>query len=421
MAKDDELLPDEFYHDDIQETPRHKQIGKLKIKLALLSAAAVFGYSTLGTTFATNIQLGSGRVEFGQGILTSTACDSNITVTPFATFANASGAAANYKFTNIQVTDISTSCYGKNFIIRAYDSATAVPLTLYQTGGSTNYDLIRVYNNNGAFTLANSGLTQSEITPVTGGFRVTLFNSASPASAAMAPATSVFRITVESVEHDASLTQTSSPSGSLIFNGSTSTIDYSANNAFVLGTGAFTVEVWAKLSATQGDETFYDAGGDVNSPSGFAFWIEFNELKIRRDGCCGDITVAMESSWRDGAYHHFAVVRGNGKYRIFVDGILKVEAVDSGHNINRNAPVVGGLSAYRGYSYELGGDLRNLRVVKGTALYASNFTPPTVPLNKVSGTLLLLLSQDSTNPTKDSSDNQWAPSNSGTLPTFRAP
>jgi hypothetical protein len=412
----------DYYHDDSfeQEAPI-KSKSKLTFKLVLLAIASFIGYTTLGTTFAANVQLGSGVVEFGQGVRMSTACDSSITVTPFATFANASGSAANYKLTSIQVTDISSSCYGKNFIIRAFDSATATPLNLYQTGGTTTYNSIRIYNNSGTFSLADSGLTQSEITPVTGGFRVTLFNSASPASVAMAAATSVFRLTVESVEHDASLTQTSQPSGSMIFNGSTSTVDYAANSAFVLGTGAFTLEVWAKLGASQGDETFYDAGGDVNSPSGFAFWVEFNELKIRRDGCCGDITVAMESAWRDGAYHHFAVVRGNGKYRIFVDGVLKVEAVDSGHNINRNAPVVGGLSAYRGYSYELGGDLRNLRVVKGTALYSANFTPPTVPLSKVSGTLLLLLSQDSTNPTKDSSDNQWAPSNSGTLPTYRAP
>ena len=419
MAENDELLPDEYYYDDIQESRPRKPIKKLKVKLALLSVAAVFGYSTVGSTFATNVQLSSGRVEFGQGFLASAACDSSITVTPFATFANASGAAANYKLTNIQVTEISTSCYGKNFIIRAFDSATATPLNLYQTGGSTNYDLLRVYNNNGTFTLANSGLTQSEITPVTGGFRVTLFNSASPSSAAMALATSVFRITVESVEHDASLTQTSLPSGSMIFNGSTSAINYSGNSAFVLGTGAFTVEVWAKLSTSQGDETFYDAGGDVNSSSSFAFWIESNQVKIRRNGLVGDISYTMESSWRDNTYHHFAAVRGNGKYRIYVDGVLKVEAVDSGHNIDRNAPVVGKLSAYSGY--ELSGDLRNLRVTKGTALYSTNFTPPTVPLSKISGTILLLLAQDPNNPTADSSDNQWVPTNTGSLPTYRAP
>ena len=412
----------DYYHDDshVDDAPI-KSKSKLTLKLALLAFASLVGYTTLGTTFAANVQLGSGVVEFGQGVRMSTACDSSITVTPFATFANASGSNANYKLTNIQVTDISTSCYGKNFIIRAYDSATATALNLYQTGGSTNYDLLRIYNNNGIFTLANSGLTQSEITPVTGGFRVTLFNSASPASVAMAAATSVFRLTVESVEHDASLTQTSQPSGSMIFNGSTSSIDYPSNNAFVMGSGAFTVEAWVKLGASQHDETFYDAGGNVNDPGGFAFWVESNQLKIRRDTFCCDITVGMDNAWRDGAYHHFAAVRGDNKFRIFVDGVLKAEAADSGYSINRDAPVIGVLSEFRDYTYDLDGDIRNFRLVKGTALYSSNFTPPTVPLSKVSGTLLLLLSQDSNNPTKDSSDYQWVPNNSATLPTFRAP
>lgn len=196
-------------------------------------------------------------------------------------------------------------------------------------------------------------------------------------------------------------------------------IDYASNNAFSLGTGPFTLELWAKLPSSQGNETFYDAGGDVNSAGSFAFWIESNLLLIRRNGLVGDITVPMENAWRDGNYHHFAAVRGGGKYRIFVDGVLKVEANDSGHTINRTEPRIGRLSAHQ--TYDLDGDLRNLRLVKGTALYSSNFTPPATPLTKVSGTVLLLLVQDANNPFLDSSDNNFSPSNSGNLPTYRAP
>jgi len=406
------------YHDDnhVGEAPI-KSKSKLTLKLILLAIASFIGYSTLGTTFAANVQLGSGVVEFGQGVRLSTACDSSITVTPFATFANASGSAANYKLTNIQVTDISSSCYGKNFIIRAFDSATATPLNLYETGGTTTYNSIRIYNNNGTFTLANSGLTQSEITPVTGGFRVTLFNSASPASVAMAAATSVFRLTVESVEHDASLTQTSSPSGSLTFNGTTSVIKYGANNNFVLGNSDFTVDLWANVSSARTNQTFYDAGGDVNSLGSFAFWIEGGQLKIRRNSV-NDISFAMDNSWY-GSYHHYAAVRTGGKFKIYVDGVLRVEGADTGFLITKNAPVVGNLSNFPDYKFQ--GELRNLRVVKGTALYTSNFTPPTTPLNKVSGTLLLLLAQNPSDLTYDSSDNRWSPLELTNLPTYRAP
>lgn len=417
--RDDDSLP-EYYSDDVYGESRQPKSRKvLSLKLALLTLISAVGYSLVGNTFAANVQLGSGRLEFGQGVLTSTACDSSVVVTPYATFANASGTAAKYKLTDIQLSGISTNCYGKDFVIKVYDSATATPLDIYQAGGSTNYNLLRVYNNNGTFTLAGSGLTQSEISAVTGGFKVTLFNNASPAAVALAEAASVARITVESVPHDGTLPQSMMPSGSLFFTSPNQSIDYASNNAFALGTGDFTLELWAKLPSTQSNETFYDAGGDVNNSGSFAFWIENNLLLIRRNGLVGDITVPMDSAWRDGNYHHFAAVRGNGKYRIFVDGVLKVEAADSGHTIDRTAPRIGRLSAHQ--TYDLDGDLRNLRLVKGTALYSANFTPPATPLAKVSGTLLLLLAQDSNNPFYDSSDNHFTPSNSSNLPVYRAP
>jgi hypothetical protein len=419
MRDDEDIISDE-YSDDSNHGERlseKKSKKTLSIKLILLATISAFGYSTLGTTFATDVQLGSGRVEFGQGVLTSTACDSQVIVTPFATFANASGVAAKYKLTDIQLSDISADCYGRDFIIKAYDSATATPLNLYQTGGTTNYNSLRIYNNNGTFTLSDSGLTQAEIIAVTSGFKVTLFNSASPAAVALAEATNVFRITVESVAHDSTLVQTSSPSGSLTFNGTNSVIKYSPDSAFVLGASDFTVDVWANVNNAQSNQTFYDAGGDVNSPGSFAFWIEGGQLKIRRDGI-NDISFNMDNSWYD-SYRHYAAVRTGGKFKIFVDGVLRAEGIDTGFSITRNAPVVGSLNNYENYKFQ--GELRNLRVVKGTALFTSNFTPPTTPLTKVSGTLLLLLAQDANNPFLDSSDNNFTPMNSANLPTYRAP
>jgi hypothetical protein len=65
--------------------------------------------------------------------------------------------------------------------------------------------------------------------------------------------------------------------------------------------------------------------------------------------------------------------------------------------------------------------------VKGTALYSGStvgttyFTPQVAPLSKVSGTVLLLLAQSASNATYDSSDYNWAPQNTFTLPTYLAP
>ena len=102
MNHDDDFAPDYYSDDDgYVDASGKKSKRTLSLKLILLAVISAVGYSTLGTTFATNVQLGSGRVEFGQGVLATTACDSRVIVTPYATFANASGSAAKYKLTDI--------------------------------------------------------------------------------------------------------------------------------------------------------------------------------------------------------------------------------------------------------------------------------------------------------------------------------
>lgn len=418
---------DEYFTDDPDDfIPNSRESGwlrkiPLKLKLISLALLSILGYSMLGSTFASNISQGTGRVEYGQAITQALACDTNISLTPYASFANATGAAAKYKLTTLKVSDIGAGCWGDDLIIKVYDSITATPLTLYQTGGSTNYDQIRVFDDNGVFNLQSSGLVTNDITQITNGFQVNLYNSAATPSVAQALATSVYKITVESVPHDSTLILTNQPSGSLNFSDTSKVLEYAANSNFVLGTGDFTVDVWAYVNSGVGNGTFYDAGGDVNSTNSFAFWIEGSNLKIRYNGVGQDVQVAFSNTWRD-SWHHFAAVRGSNKFRIFVDGVLQVEAVVSNtFNIDRNAPTVGQLNNFR-TNYTLQGKLRNLRVVKGTALYSTTFTPPTTPLAKVSGTILLLLAQSAGDPYRDSSDFGFTTTTTGSaLPGYLAP
>ena len=408
--------PEDDYEDYSHES---KKKFSLKTKLIALGLASIVGYSLSSSTLAGNITINSGRVEFGQGLSQTTACDQDLTITPYATFANASAATGSYKFTQIKVTNVGTSCYGKDFLIKAFDSVTASsPLTLYQTGGATNYDYLKVYDNNGTFELVDAGLLSGDISNISGGFVVTMYNSGSPQSLAKTAAGSVYKFTIESLGHSG--TPVSLPSGSLSFSDTSKVLEYAANSTFALGTGDFTVETWAYVNSGQSTGTFYDAGGDVNGSGGFAFWIEGNALKLRCNGLVGDFQTSFLSAWRD-SWHHFAAVRGSGKFRVYVDGSMVIEAADTGYNINRTNPVVGQLDQYRG-GYTLVGKLRNLRVVKGTALYSSTFTPTAAPLPKVSGTLLLLLAQYSGDPFKDSSDYGWVTTTTGSaLPGYLAP
>jgi hypothetical protein len=123
-------------------------------------------------------------------------------------------------------------------------------------------------------------------------------------------------------------------------------ITYASNPAFNFGTGNFTVEAWAYVSSSSSNSTFFTTGGNVNAANSFAFWVESNQLKIRRNGLVGDISVAFDGAWRN-SWHHFAAVRGNGKYGIYVDGKLVVDGVDNGTvAVTDTAPTVGQLAGY---------------------------------------------------------------------------
>ena len=108
--------------------------SKKPIKL-FLGTGVLVGALALGSTFAANINLNTdNNVEFGQGVVTTTACDGNgITVTPYSTFINATG-GGEHKLTSIRLSGIDSSdgaCEGKTFRIRAYGDGPD-PLDLFQ-------------------------------------------------------------------------------------------------------------------------------------------------------------------------------------------------------------------------------------------------------------------------------------------------
>ncbi|CAB4342283.1 MAG: hypothetical protein F2690_05615 [Actinobacteria bacterium] len=98
-----------------------------KVILGAGALAAVIG---LGSTFAANIRLNTGApIEFGQGVAQTTACDSNVILTPISTFVNADG-GGEFKFTAITLVGLDTTeqseispdgCAGKILTIKAYD------------------------------------------------------------------------------------------------------------------------------------------------------------------------------------------------------------------------------------------------------------------------------------------------------------
>ena len=121
-----------------------KQPRKKKLGYALIASGCIAGLIAFGSAFAGNISLnGGGEVEFGQGYLTTTTCDSDgIRVTPINSFFNKEG-PSSFTFNAIQVEDVSANCAGKDLIIRVHDSnGDVINIT---TDGTTSYNEVRVF------------------------------------------------------------------------------------------------------------------------------------------------------------------------------------------------------------------------------------------------------------------------------------
>ena len=88
----------------------------------------------------------------------------------------------------------------------------------------------------------------------------------------------------------------------------------------------------------------------------------------------------------NGRWYHVAASRDNGTLRLFVDGVSQGSAsytddyADAIFTLGRNED--NNKNQFRGV-------ISNFRVLKGTALYTSNFTVPTTPLTNITNTKLL--------------------------------
>lgn len=123
-----------------ESTPSSPKSRKpLRVLLGIGAVAAVTG---LGSTLAANISLNGGAdVEFGQGVVTTAACDNEITVTPVSAFDNSVDPAV-FNLASIGLSGIDNDagdCDGKTLTIKGYEDTdpTALFTTTYVVTSDT--------------------------------------------------------------------------------------------------------------------------------------------------------------------------------------------------------------------------------------------------------------------------------------------
>jgi hypothetical protein len=191
------------------------------------------------------------------------------------------------------------------------------------------------------------------------------------------------------------------------FNGTSSylSLPYSAN--YVPGTGDFTAECWVMFSdiSTNARRLFalgYGANG--SGPVTSTWELRYlgsegsNQLVFYRyDGSTETSYTTSGFSPTNNTWYHVAVSRTGGSLRIFVNGVALYSAANSFNYtaINTSDPFLvalayyGPQSGYNGPRY-FPGYISNIRFIKGTGIYSSNFTPPTTALSAIANTQLLI-------------------------------
>jgi len=193
--------------------------------------------------------------------------------------------------------------------------------------------------------------------------------------------------------------------GYVDFDGNGDAINITHNNTL---DGDFTVECWVRLN-TNSTMMVGSSGYDYNTQ-----WMRFNHnstgnISSYFDAASGGTAGAyffqnVAGGITTNKWHHVAICRSGTNTRLFVDGDLK--ATNTSFTGAPRFDKIGALYV-NGSLHTLdpnyfNGSISNVRVLDGTALYTSNFTPPKGPLENISNTTLLTCQGSSV---IDASDN----------------
>ena len=147
--------------------------------------------------------------------------------------------------------------------------------------------------------------------------------------------------------------------------------------------GVFTAEWWHYRSSSTANTYMWTLGDSSQSSGLELYWgSSGSSLKFFTAGSDTSVTATSATGWK-----HYAVVRdSSNNIKIYYDGTL-------GATISNSTTFSGNITFGEFYNGSITGGLlgpiSNFRLVKGSAVYTANFTPPTSALTAITNTKLL--------------------------------
>ena len=154
--------------------------------------------------------------------------------------------------------------------------------------------------------------------------------------------------------------------------------------------GDVTIEFWinpSKIQTYNGDA--FIIGNNINGLGTWAIslYAPTNKIGVWLDSFSSLRTLSNETANRE-SWNHIALVKNAGIIRLYINGIQESATITQSANFGQGSNVYIGQYHAGGQPYT--GYVSDVRVVNGTAIYTSNFTPPTAPLTAVTNTTFLL-------------------------------
>jgi len=175
--------------------------------------------------------------------------------------------------------------------------------------------------------------------------------------------------------------------GSVSFDGDGDYLQVNPGNDFTFGTSSFTIEMFVYKGSGTGTRILYDhrnaTGAQGLHPT---LYYSGSNLYYFVNGS----NILTTSNYTQNTWQHYALVRSTSTntIKLYINGIEVASASDTNDYVapQSGAPYIG---QNIGGSFYFDGYISNFRILKGTALYTSDFTPPVHELQPIGDTVLL--------------------------------
>lgn len=201
------------------------------------------------------------------------------------------------------------------------------------------------------------------------------------------------------------------------FNGTSEFIQVPTSTEFNFGTGDFTIEWFGYLKSATINQTIITRQSSNSGWGNIQWTISYQTsglmvLAISTGDNTANAFATDGGVMKANEWQHIAIVRHSGVWKAYSNGVSLTLSVGTGYDLSMETSPTGApinIGGFTSWAYSAG-NISNLRIVKGTAVYTTGFTPPTAPLTAISGTSLLTLQN---NRFKDNSSNNFTITRTG--------